>query len=175
MDNTPETPFDWTPFLENAKEPFTFSIFIVYNTMRAAVRAAKMIEGLELKFARKIDLRLQSLALESLNDEGCYDRALSYASMADLIIVSASGPASLPPALKKWIAECTAHKREGKATVAALLGSMEEIDEADPLGVQFLKSTARSGDLNFLTLDPVRGTETAFRLPGLLPSKSKDK
>ncbi len=149
MYNSPEIPVDWTPFIEKANEPFPLSIFIVYNNMHAALRAAQMIERLGRKFHGKMEPRLQPLPLDNLRDPACFDRALADAASADMIIVSISGPGALPATLKKWMADCTAQKREGDSAVVALLGSTEEVEETDSPRIQFLKNTARAAGLDF--------------------------
>src|SRR5476649_767475 len=110
MYNTPEIPFEWTPYLERANQPFTLSILIIYNNMGAALRAAHMVERLGKKFEGKMEPRLRPLSVEHLHDQASFDRSLSDAASADMIIVSISGGGSLPATLHKWIADCTAQK-----------------------------------------------------------------
>ncbi len=147
--NTPEIPVDWTPYLERANEPFALSIFIVYNNMRAALRAALMVERLGKKFHGKMEARLQPLPLEHLKDPASFDRALSDASSADMIIVSICGTECLSAELKKWMTDCTARKRDGDSAVVALFGGMDETEEPNSPRLQFLKKATRGPGRDF--------------------------
>ncbi len=162
MYNAHEIPTDWTPFIEKANEPFPLSIFIVYNNMHAALRAAQMIERLGKKFRGKMESRLQPLPLSKLSDPASFDHSLADASSADMIIVSISGPGALPPMLKKWMAECTAQQREGDSAVVALLGSLEATDELDSPRLQFLKNTARAAGIDFFAPRAPEEAEAVF-------------
>lgn len=154
MNAIPTIPVDWTPFLDKAKAPFPLSVVVIYNDMHAALRAAQMIEHFGQKYQGKMAPRLQPLPLSQLSDQGCYERSLAAAASADMIIVSINGPGGLPPALKQWIQDCTAQKREGDSAVVALLGSMDESDPVDSPRLQFLKNAVRSAGLDFFTPTP---------------------
>jgi hypothetical protein len=160
--NIPEIPVDWTPYLERANEPFTLSIVIVYNNMRAALRAALMVERLGKKFHGKMEPRLQPLPLEHLHDSAKFDRALSDASGADMIIVSLSGPGALPTALQQWITDCTAQKREGDSAVVALLGTMDETEAPDSDRLQFLKKATRGRGRDFFAPQSDREVDAIY-------------
>ncbi len=162
MHNIPNIPVDWTPYLERANRPFPLSIVIIYNDMHAAVRAAHMLERLGRKFRGKMEPRLQPIQLEQLHDPGCYDHALKNAASADMIIVSISGSGGLPAALKQWVQDCTAQKREGDAAVVALLGSTEQVDAPDSARLQYLRNAARASGLDFFAPRTAENADAVF-------------
>jgi len=147
--NTYQIPGDWTPFLERAHEPFTLSIVIVYNNMSAALRATQVIEEFGRRYRGNMLPRIRPVSLDHLHDSARFDRALTNAATSDLVIVSISGPAALPALLKKWIASCTAHKRENDSTVVALLGTLDDRDEVGTTRLHLLKNSANTAGFDF--------------------------
>jgi len=167
--NIPEIPVDWTPYLERVNEPFTLSIFIVYNDMRAALRAVQMVECLGKKFHGRMEPRLRPQSLEHLSDPVCFNRSLADAASADMIIVSISGSECLSAELKQWMAECAAQKREGESAMVALLSSQEETDEAGSSRLQFLKMAARGSGMDFFaphSENEINAIHGAFAMAG---------
>lgn len=170
MPPIPQIPVDWAAALNHTDQPFTISIVIIYNDLPAALRAAQMVERLGQKFKGRMQPRLQPLPLAQLSDPNRYDRSLSDAASAQMIIVSINGPGGLPPLLKGWIHDCTAQKSGGNSTVVALLGSMDEAEDPDSAQFQLHVKGVRKAGLDFFTpRDPQKiagQSSSAFEIVG---------
>jgi hypothetical protein len=130
------------------------SVVIVYNDMHAALRAAEAVERLACKFRNQGRQWLLPVPVAQLHDPNRFDRLLSDANSADMIIVSFNGLGDFPLPLKKWIEDCLKQQREGHAAVVALLSSNEELDAPDSPRYQFFKNAAWAAGLAFVSPRP---------------------
>ena len=108
------------------------------------------MERLGRKFDDQARPRLLPVPVDHLHDPSLFDRLLSDAHAADLIIVSYNGAGDFPAPLKKWIEDCLLQQREGHAAVVALLGSDEQLDPPDSPRYQFFKNAAWAAGLAFI-------------------------
>jgi len=126
------------------------SVVILYNDIHAALRAAEAVERLGAKFRDRGRQWLMPVPVDQLHDSNRFDRLLSDASSADMIIVSYNGLGDFPATLKKWIENCLQLQREGHAAVIAMLSSNEKLDPPDSPRYQFFKSAAWAAGLAFV-------------------------
>jgi hypothetical protein len=130
--------------------PVSPSIVIVYNDIHAAWRAAEAVERLARKFRDQKRQWLLPVPIAQLHDPAHFDRLLSDANSAEMIIISFNGAGDLPALLKKWIQDCLTLQREGHAAVVALLSSNQELDPPDSPRYQFFKNAAWAVGLEYV-------------------------
>jgi hypothetical protein len=138
-----------TPYLGEANDAFPMTVVIIYNDMHAALRAAQTLERLGRKFFGKMRQHLMPVPVNQLTDPARFDRLLSDASSADMIIVSFNGHGDFPTILKDWVKNCLTQKREGDSAVVALLSSNERLDAPESPRYQFIKNATRAAGLDF--------------------------
>jgi len=125
-------------------------VVVVYNDIHAAQRAAEAVEQLVPKFSDQGCEQILPVPVEQLDDPGHFDRLLSYANSADMIIVSYNGVDDFPDPLKKWIVKFLLQQKQGHAAVIALLGANEKLDAPDSPRYQFFKNAAWAAGLAFI-------------------------
>jgi len=126
------------------------SVVILYNDIHAALRAAEAVERLGTKFRDQGRQWLMPVPVDQLRDSSRFDRLLSDASSADMIIVSYNGLGDFPAPLKKWIEDCLKLQREGHAAVIAMLSSNEKLDPPESPRYQFFRNAAWAAGLAFV-------------------------
>ncbi len=129
----------------------TPSIVIVYNDIHAALRAAEAVERLGREFRNRGRQWLMPVPVDQLHDTDRFERLLSDANSADMIIISFNGLGDFPLPLKKWIEDCLTQQRVGHAAVVALLSSNEALDAPDSPRYQFFKNAAWAAGLEYVT------------------------
>jgi hypothetical protein len=127
----------------------SLTVVIVYNDIHAILRAVETLERMDCKIRSRVQHRLLPVPVTQLNDPSRFDRLLSDANSADMIVVSFNGPADFPANLKKWVENCLAHRRAGESAIVALLSSNERLDAPDSPRYQFLKNIAWASGLEF--------------------------
>lgn len=138
---------------ESLRDAYYVSVVILYSDLAAALRAVNLVEEFTGRFNGKMQLRIKSMNLTTLDHSGTYSSALAEGTTSDMIIVSVNGLGELPSSLKKWLKDCLARRQEANLATLAVLGSHEDIDEANSHRLQFLKHSANLAGFDFFSPD----------------------
>ena len=99
-----------------------FQIVIVYENLVSAARALRACEFLRREIGDTVSVEVNVWRMEILEDGDSRRAAANASSLADVVIVSASGREEIPFAFRQWIEAWLQLDQCGRAALFALFG-----------------------------------------------------
>lgn len=124
-------------------------VVIVYDDARAGRRAVITLDAVVQQLGGKTRLQPQLWRFDLLEDPDWRAAATHDVAQADLLIISASSKAALPPQVQRWVDESLCQNCGTATAVAALLGPEDDMDALDSPRVQLLRCKVEAADLSF--------------------------
>jgi hypothetical protein len=132
-----------------------FKFVIVYENVAAAVNAKEVARRLGSQFAGEFAADIEFWKLKVLDHPQMRASAAKDMAGADMIIIATDGQPDLPDAVKTWLWDCLAQKRNGWAALVALFAKDELAAAAPPPLCRSLQEMAARGRLDFFSNVPV--------------------
>jgi hypothetical protein len=134
-----------------------FQIVIVYENLVAAARALRACEFLRGEIGESVSVEVQVWKMHLLAD-GDSRRAAAHAStLADVVIVSASGREQIPASFRQWMEAWMQLDQCGRAALFALFG--EHIGDSALSVAGYLRHKTVLNGIDFFCHPPIEGGE----------------
>lgn len=132
-----------------AAEPL--HVFVIHDDPPAYHRAVQLLAHTLSRGSEPVELRPLPWTFRSLESPYWRRYASDDAQRAAIVMVSMSGAGALPAVVSAWIRSCCAAQRVAPALLVALLGRPGERSQAYEATREFLRRTAKSAGLAFLS------------------------
>lgn len=138
------------PFIESSQsdQEQAFRVFIAYENMGAGQRAMQVFSNLAQDHQGDFTFWPRPWRFDLLADPYWREAATADARTADLLIIAAGAGPDLPAAVRNWLEQCLAERRNGGGVVA-LFGAEGKMDTIDSPRLRFLRQAAEKADLDF--------------------------
>jgi hypothetical protein len=148
------------PFIESSQNDLdqAFRVFIAYENMGAAQRAMQVFSSLAQDHQGDFTFWPRPWRFDLLADPHWREAAAADARTADLLIIATGAGSDLPAAVRNWLEQCLAERRNGGGIVA-LFGAEGELDTIDSPRLRFLRQAAEKANLDFFA--PATGSDGA--------------
>jgi hypothetical protein len=123
------------------------TVAVLYNDLRATLRAAYALTWLSSKFHSAADQSVQTIPVKDLEDTDGFASALTEASAADVVVISFNGAGGLPPILETWLEMFLLDKRDTNSAVVALMSAADPRDLAHSARYEFVEKMAKAAGL----------------------------
>ena len=147
----------------------TFQIVIVYENLVSAARALRACEFLRTEIGDSVSLEVNVWIMGMLVDGDCRRVAATAASLADVIMVSASGREEIPDAFRQWVETWLQLDHGSQPAVFSLFG--DHIGDGALSVAAFLRSKTAMRGIEFFCHPPL-DQSGYLRAPALQPALS---
>jgi hypothetical protein len=124
-------------------------VLVLYDDLAAGQRAMHLCWELTRQRESDLSLQRQLWRLDLVCDPVCGGFAIADALTADLLIISISSQSELSQSLQQSLRSCLARKRDTGSAIVGLLGTDHQINGAELLNLQLLRSMAQEAGLEF--------------------------
>jgi len=128
-------------------EPPALKVVIAHETHVAAVRAREISEQLAAKLNSSCDV----WSMASLIHLPLRQLAAAAASEADIVVIAARSPETLPSHVKDWIEDWLPRKKHGPTALVALFDAESEPPQESPSPDTYLGLIAKQGGMDFFS------------------------
>ncbi|MFM8984051.1 MAG: hypothetical protein ACKOLA_14410 [Spartobacteria bacterium] len=137
-----------------------FQIVIVYENLVSAARALRACEFLRSEIGEAVSVEVHVWKISLLEDGDSRRAAANASSLADVVIVSASGREEIPPAFRNWMDAWLQLDQCGRAALFALFG--EHLGNGALSVAGYLRRKTILNGIDFFCHPPIDGHELGF-------------
>lgn len=134
-----------------------FQIVIVYENLVSAARALRACEFLQHEIGETVSVDVNVWKMEILEDGDSRRAAANASSLADVVIVSASGRKDIPCAFRLWVEAWLQLDQCGRAALFALFG--EHIGDGALSVAGYLRRKTVLNGIDFFCHPPIDPSE----------------
>lgn len=133
-----------------------FQIVIVYENLVSAARALRACEFLRGEIGDSVALEIHIWRMGLLGDGDSRRAAANASSLADVVIVSASGREEIPPTFRHWLDAWLQLDQCGRAALFALFG--EHVGDGARSVAGYLRRKTILNGIDFFCHPPIDGS-----------------
>lgn len=134
-----------------------FQIVIVYENLVSAARALRACEFLRREIGDTVSVEVNVWKMGILVDGDSRRAAANASSLADVVIVAASGQEEIPPAFRQWMDAWLQLDQCGRAALFALFG--DHIGDGALSVAGYLRQKTILNGIDFFCHPPIDNTE----------------
>jgi hypothetical protein len=137
-----------------------FQIVIVYENLVSAARALRACEFLRSEFGETMAVEVHVWKMSLLEDGDSRRAAANASSLADVVIVSASGREEIPSPFRQWVDAWLQLDQCGRAALFALFG--EHLGDGALSVASYLRRKTILNGIDFFCHPPIDGRELGY-------------
>jgi hypothetical protein len=142
---------------------FPLRVVIASADRTAEQRAIRLVARLTSGLGDDLEFQPLAWSFHLLNDPDWRELAVGDAARADMLVVTSTSPAKLPPAVESWVQTSIGRLRGREAAFVALLGPDECPAGIGSPALAEIQVAAVMAGLAFFAPDPWRDVDEAFQ------------